>query len=271
MKVSAGRPTPVRAGRRGHVRLLRPALGAAVLLAAGCTAPPPVPAPPPRDPVERAYLPPAAPPPAPPPALDLALAPEPAIDGLARLLAGEAPDRLRRGRDADGTAWLVLTSRGDPRPFVDCGTFVLAEPGAPERRLPAASLEVRIPVLPAERREVLLRQLRLDGRLGLLARPTPSGSRLELRADYVLTRTVDRVTRDGRVLDSQRQTVGFASGERASFDQGLVCQPTGRLEAAALEAVRTLSGEAGQGVAEGVPRADGADGGGRAAGSSPRP
>lgn len=205
-----------------------------VLALAGCAAPPAEPPRPPRDPVERAYLPPeGAPPPA--PALLVTAPPDRAIAALAEILGG-AGREVESGSGEDGVAWLAFTSRGDPEPFLDCGSFELRGEDGAVRRVPAASLSVRIPLLPAERREVLLRQLRLDGRLLVTARPEGSGSRLEARAAYVLTRTVDRVALDGRVLDSQRQTIAFATGERGAFDQGLACRPTGRLEAAVLEA-----------------------------------
>lgn len=219
---------------RGRAALLL----AAGLAAAGCAGPrpepPSAPPAPPREPVERAYLPPEGAPP-PVPLLVVREPPEAAIAALARALGGIERE-LRTGTAEGGIAWLVLTSRGDPEPFLDCGSFELRGEDGAVRRVPAASLSVRIPLLPAERREVLLRQLRLDGRLLVTARPAGRGSRLEARAAYVLTRTVDRVALDGRVLDSQRQTIALATGERGAFDQGLSCRPTGRLEAAALEA-----------------------------------
>lgn len=212
----------------------RAALLLVVLALAGCAAPPAEPPSPPRDPVERAYRPPEGDPP-PSPALDVREPPEAAIAALAQALGGTGRE-LKTGTTEGGIAWLALTSRGDPEPFLDCGSFELRGEGGEVRRVPAASLSVRIPLLPAERREVLLRQLRLDGRLLVTARPEGSGSRLEARASYVTTRTVDRVALDGRVLDSQRQTIAFSTGERGAFDQGLLCRPTGRLEAAVLEA-----------------------------------
>jgi hypothetical protein len=228
---------------RGRAALLL----VAGLAAAGCAGPPrepPADPPPaPREPVERAYLPPEGPPP-PPPTLAVAAAPGRAIAALADALGG-AGRGVRSGTAEAGVAWLALTSSGDPEPFLDCGSFELRGETGGVGRVPAASLSVRIPLLPAERREVLLRQLRLDGRLLVTALPEGRGSRLEARASYVLTRTVDRVALDGRVLDSQRQTIAFATGERGAFDQGLVCRPTGRLEAAALEAAATRLSPAG--------------------------
>lgn len=214
-------------------------LGASTALAAGC-APPPSAAPPVygREPVERAYRPPTEPTPPPPP-VEVALAPEAAIAALAEALGGEER-RVRRGSEADGTAWLALTSSGDPEPFVDCGSFELPAADGSSNRIPAARLATRIPLQPAERREVLLRQLRLDGRLLLTAAPTATGSRLETRASYVLTRTIDRVALDGRVLDSQRETIAFETGGLGRFAQGIVCRPTGRLEQAVADAVARL-------------------------------
>ncbi|MCS6877712.1 MAG: hypothetical protein RMK73_02870 [Geminicoccaceae bacterium] len=209
----------------------------ASLLAACATAPPT----PPRfgrEPVERNYLPPADPPP-PVPVIATAVPPEAAIARLAEALGAEK-SRMRRGTAEDGTAWLELTSSGDPEPFVDCGSFELHEPGAPPRRIPAARLDLRIPLAPPERREVLLRQLRLDGRLLAIARPSEPGSRLEVRATYVLTRTVDRVALDGRVLDTQRETAAFETGTTGRFAQGLVCRPSGRLEQAVVRAAEQL-------------------------------
>lgn len=228
----------------------------AALLQAGCAGPGPLPPSTPpaaaREPVERAYLPPdGAPPPA--PALLVPAPPGRAIAALAETLGGAARG-VKSGTAEAGVAWLALTSSGDPLPFVDCGSFELRGEDGAVRRVPAASLSVRIPLLPAERREVLLRQLRLDGRLLVTAQPEGRGSRLEARAAYVLTRTVDRVARDGRVLDSQRQTIAFSTGERGAFDQGLACRPTGRLEAAVLEAAARLTkaSAAGAGAAGGA-------------------
>lgn len=233
----------------GAPRLLGALLAGGLALAA-CAAPPPAAdPPPPRIPVERAYRPPAGPPP-PPPTLVAPLAPAAAIDALAGALARLDPE-LRRGSAADGTAWLVLTSRGDPEPFLDCGSFEAVAPDGRVERLPAARLAVRLAVPAAAGREVLLRQLRLDGRLAVAARPEGRGSRLEVVASYVLTRTVDRVALDGRVLDSQRQTVAFESGAAGRFDQGLECRPTGRLEAAVIEAAERLTGAAGAAPGDG--------------------
>ncbi|MCS6780927.1 MAG: hypothetical protein NZ555_14645 [Geminicoccaceae bacterium] len=229
-------------------------LGATTALAAGCA--PPRSAPPPvygREPVERGYLPPAEPPPPPPP-VEVALAPEAAIAALAETLAGEER-RVRRGSEADGTAWLALTSSGDPEPFVDCGSFELLTADGSSSRIPAARLAARIPLQPVERREVLLRQLRLDGRLLLTAAPTATGSRLEAKASYVLTRTVDRVALDGRVLDSQRETIAFETGGLGRFAQGMVCRPTGRLEAAIAAALERLRSE-GDATGDAAPGAD---------------
>lgn len=214
-------------------------LGAATALAVGC-APPPS-APPPlsgREPVERGYRPPAEPPP-PPPSIEVEGAPEAALAALAEALGAEER-RLQRGVAEGGVAWLALTSTGDPEPFVDCGSFELPAADGSTSRIPAARLSVRIPLQPAERREVLLRQLRLDGRLLLTAVPTPAGSRLETRASYVLTRTIDRVALDGRVLDSQRETIAFESGGSGRFAHGMLCRPTGRLEQAVADAVARL-------------------------------
>jgi hypothetical protein len=171
--------------------------------------------------------------------LRVAEPPERAIERLAEALA-EADPKLRRGTRPDGVAWLVLTSSGDPEPFLDCGSFEVVDAQGRLERLPAARLAVRLPVQPTERREVLLRQLRLDGRLAVAAVPEDGGSRVELEATYVLTRTVDRVALDGRVLESQRETAAFRTGEIGRLEQGLVCRPNGRLEAAVVEAAERL-------------------------------
>lgn len=234
--------------RRGRA----PALLLALLPA--CATPPASVSPaPPRLPVERAYRPPEGPAP-PPPSLRVAEPPERAIERLAEALA-EADPRLRRGTGEAGVAWLVLTSSGDPEPFLDCGSFELVDAQGRVERLPAARLAVRLPVQPAERREVLLRQLRLDGRLAVAAVPEDGGSRIELEATYVLTRTVDRVALDGRVLDSQRETAAFRTGEIGRLEQGLVCRPNGRLEAAVVEAAERLLTPAD--ASAGAGRADG--------------
>jgi hypothetical protein len=207
-------------------------------LTTGCTPPPSAPAPPPRLPVERNYRPPEGPPPA-PPSLSVEERPERAIELLAEALAASG-SKLGRGTRETGEAWLVLTSSGDPEPFLDCGTFeAIAEDGRVER-VPAARLAMRLPIPPAERREVFLRQLRLDGRLAVSARPEDGRSRIDVVASYVLTRTVDRVALDGRILESQRETVAFETGRAGRFDQGLICRPTGRLEDAVIEAARKL-------------------------------
>ncbi len=177
----------------------------------------------------------------------LPLPPRQAIEALAELL-GEGGNRPSTGSSEDGTAWLVLTSSGDPEPFVDCGSFELSgEDGAPYR-VPAARLAVRLPVAPAERREVLLRQMRLDGRLVVIARPAEPGSRLEAKTSYVVTRTVDRVALDGRVLASERDTTAFETGGTGRLAPGLSCRPTGRLERAVVEAAEQLLSRAGASV-----------------------
>lgn len=216
----------------------RPA--ATLLLAAllACTPLVSAPPPPPRQPVERAYQAPTEPPPE-RPILRVAESPERAIKALAGALADADPN-LRWGSGEEGVTWLVLTSSGDPEPFLDCGSFEAVGEDGRIVRLPAARLALRLPLFSGERREVLLRQLRLDGRLVVLARPENGGSRIAVEATYVLTRTVDHVTLDGRVLLTQRETAAFRSGELGRLEQGLICRPTGRLERAVVTAAERL-------------------------------
>lgn len=206
-----------RPGRLAAFLLLAP------LLPAACLARPPEPLAPAT--LERAYRPASAPLATPRPTavrapLDLAM--RIVADGL----AGAGLD-VRAVDPASGRIAAFLS--GEAGPWLDCGSFVPA--GAAEaQRLASTALLTRI-VPPGGPPEVVaLRQLRLDARM--VVRGVQSGEvvALSARIAYLVTRTLDAIARDGRVLETRRETVIFEAGTTGRLDDHLVCRSNGRLE-----------------------------------------
>lgn len=133
---------------------------------------------------------------------------------------------------------LVVRYSGDPEPWVDCGTLRVRD-GGELRAYPAAAASLRADrVLDGSWQ--LVRNLRLDARVVASLR-NGGGGTAGVRATYVLTKLVDQVDADGRVLASTRETMMFETGGVGRFRKGTRCVATGRLEE---EVARALTGVA---------------------------
>lgn len=118
---------------------------------------------------------------------------------------------------------------GEADPWVECGQFVPA--GAADGQwLPASRLMTRIEPPGAPPGVVALRQLRLDARLVVEAAPVGDAVELASEVSYLVTRTVDVVAPDGRVMHTDRATLVLTTGKAARLDERLRCRATGRLE-----------------------------------------
>ncbi|HEX6111219.1 MAG TPA: hypothetical protein VFZ10_02855 [Geminicoccaceae bacterium] len=132
---------------------------------------------------------------------------------------------------------LVVTYRGDPEPYVDCGWIVIHEDEELER-LPAARSEASF----LRRRDgelvTLERDLRLDARM--IVQIEPSGEDAIVRADstYVLTKTIE--SSDGQE-PLHAETIRLGPGQSDAFTSGTQCQPNGELERLVFDALPTVS------------------------------
>lgn len=139
--------------------------------------------------------------------------------------------------------YIIAEYKGDPQPYVDCGLLVMVPSGASKGTAgqPAATANMAMHT----RRGTFNRMLRLQGRLTAELEPLGNRTMITPQATYVLSREV-RGAEDPDVWGAE--TVSFASGGQGVFDKGTTCQPTGRLESAAvndLEVRLAALGEAG--------------------------
>jgi hypothetical protein len=129
---------------------------------------------------------------------------------------------------------LVARYGGDPREFVDCGTVQMLIDGKrtkPPRQYSANRPETRTHRTSRGARVGLLREMRLDALITVVAEPDGKGTRVTSEVIYVLTKTVSRVYKGGEpgaVLD--REVMSFTSGEIGRFKKGTSCVSSGKLE-----------------------------------------
>ncbi len=133
----------------------------------------------------------------------------------------------------------LLTARynGDPSPFVECGKLILESSRGQVKEVPGAvgNLNYEIAVGPAiDNIGDVRRGMILDGYLIVQVQPaTAQTSQVSVRANYVLTRTVDLVQNSGSSRFTERSYVSFSTGEAAQFAKGgaAQCQANGAFEA----------------------------------------
>jgi hypothetical protein len=186
-------------------------------------------------PPEIGYVPPSAPPGMP----RSALVRQPDF-----LVWGNVVDRLQQDErlsieELDEEAQeFVVTYRGDPEPYVDCGWLVLYDDDEPLKQIRASNEETQLVGRLEGRRAELVRHLDLSARMRVRLRPDAEGSIVSTNATYVVTKTLrsEAPGEDQRVRHAER--IVFESGTSAAFEKGgTVCQPTGALERRVLDAL----------------------------------
>jgi hypothetical protein len=136
---------------------------------------------------------------------------------------------------------------GNPESYVDCGqieSWVDNARGKRTYNMPGASSQ------PYEFKGTdgnlyfSERQMRLDGRMNLILESlSPTQTRITLNTRYVVTRNLQWRRVDLTGPGSSTDSISFNSGQRAEFPRRgptkvLACQPTGKLEADALDLVK---------------------------------
>jgi hypothetical protein len=135
----------------------------------------------------------------------------------------------------EDTGILELSYKGDPEPYVDCGTISSAvrdDKGHRSYRFPAARERQRYEILDDKNRVGFAdRRLRLDSRISVvlegLARDR---TRVTVKVHYGLMKTVTIRVPGSRTRHTESESVLFVSGERGRFDSGTLCQALGTLE-----------------------------------------
>lgn len=120
---------------------------------------------------------------------------------------------------------LIVRYSGGPEGYVNCG-----EIRGDDGWQPAAATRLDIQRFLEQPNWRAMRQMRLDARIINRLRTGDGEEELTTRATYVLTRTVDTIDDDGRILGSSRETIHFESGGVGRFAKGTRCHPTGELE-----------------------------------------
>ena len=166
----------------------------------------------------------------------VAAAPDGATRDVAERLAAGG---LRVTRAADGI--VVAEYRGDPTPYVDCGSLTYDEAG---RRIflhaatPSSTFKRRI----GSRDATIQRDLILSARQVAQITGTDGGSLVEIGVIYVLTRHNEMQGPGGNGQGVDRQTISFASDRQGRFrNKATVCQANGQLEELAVETVVALA------------------------------
>ena len=161
--------------------------------------------------------------------------------GRARVQVADEPDQVTRDiaerfaagglrvtRAADGI--VVAEYRGDPSPYVDCGSLTYDKSG---RRtiLHAAAPNSTFKRRVGPRDVTIRRDLLLNARHVAQITGTAEGSLVDISAIYTLTRNNEMYGSGGTGRGVDRQTISFASDEQGRFrDKGTVCQANGLLE-----------------------------------------
>jgi hypothetical protein len=132
---------------------------------------------------------------------------------------------------------LVVSYRGDPEPYVDCG-WIIAYDEDDFERTPAAAADAHFLRRHDGSVVTVARNLSLDARMTVQVEQDGESAIVRTDSVYAVTKSVAPET---AAEPLHEQTVEFRSGESATFDTGTVCQSTGALERLVLDALPTLS------------------------------
>ena len=139
---------------------------------------------------------------------------------------------------------MTILYSGDPRDFIDCGKISMwAAEGHPQVDAGGRGQAEARAHHPQTGRPSGA-EAALDARTTVHFSGLPGGStRVDARTRYVVTKEVHSFAFGGgkngkdKWLGSKRETIAFATGERASFSAGTTCIATGKLEQAVLAGV----------------------------------
>jgi hypothetical protein len=136
---------------------------------------------------------------------------------------------------------IIARYRGDPAPYVDCGSIVIQDGGALGQIAGAAPL-VALNHQQNDQWVVLRRSLDLESRIIIRLQEQSPGTAISTDANYILTKSVGVETTSGDIEESGSETVSFHAGERAEFSKGTTCQPNGALDAVILHRLPNIVG-----------------------------
>lgn len=126
---------------------------------------------------------------------------------------------------------ILARYQGPPGDFVDCGTITAQNLNRSNRReLDASATPLQFGRDRLGFVKTVQRQLQLDSRLALMLTPEGSGTAIQSKTTYVLTKETAVYSGPETIDSSHRETIFFDSLGSSSFKKGTVCQPTGTLE-----------------------------------------
>lgn len=209
-----------------RLTLMRRALLAAALLGpiAGCAAP--------EEPATVAYLRPSGLP---------AQTPTARVRQPSGLVFTRLLDQLERSplevEQADRARGLiVVTYDGNPEQYVDCGWIVQHGPQGLSK-VPGSRDQAVFQGIAGVDGATMQRNLKLDARSAIQVRPVGIYTDVFVESVYVLTKTIGVQDTAGQERGRRNEIISFTTGGKGKFGAGTQCQPTGKLELLALEAL----------------------------------
>ena len=134
---------------------------------------------------------------------------------------------------------LVARYSGNPEPYIDCGSIVTHEGGILSQitgSTQTANLNYELESEPV----ILDRTLNLDSRIIVTLTDQSPDTVINTDTTYVVTKTIDIVSKSGEVTQGNRETISFNAGGRSEFSKGTSCQPNGFLDLAVLESIPNI-------------------------------
>ena len=206
--------------------LMRRAMLAAALLApiAGCAAP--------EEPATVAYLRPSGLPAQTP----AARVREPSGLVFTRLLDQLQRSSLEVEQANRDRGLIVVTYGGNPEQYVDCGWIVQHGPQGLSK-VPGSRDQAVFQGIAGADGATMQRNLKLDARSAIQVRPVGIYTDVFVESVYVLTKTIGVQDTAGQERGRRNEIISFTTGRKGKFAAGTQCQPTGKLELLALEAL----------------------------------
>jgi hypothetical protein len=128
---------------------------------------------------------------------------------------------------------IMVTYRGDPEWYVDCGrvtSYVKNMRGERTYRFPAAAASAQYEIMTGMEILVIDRRMTLESRLTVsVVAIDASQTQVSAKAHYALTRMVTARDTSGR-SQTVGHTVDFDSGHEGALSGAMTCRPTGHFE-----------------------------------------
>ena len=131
---------------------------------------------------------------------------------------------------------IVVTYAGSPGQFVDCGWIVQHGPQGLSK-VPGASDQAVFQGVARADGANMRRNLKLDARSVVRLRPVGIYTDVFVDSVYVLTKSVGVEDTSGQERGRRNEVISFTTGGKGRFEAGTLCQPTGKLELLALDAL----------------------------------